>query len=360
MPRTSIYFLLGLLSISSLSLGKFNPDPNLLFKSSEPIKLIIQMDMVKVLNDKSEDPEYSSAYLIQLLEGNQIKKFNIKIKARGNTRRTSNICEFPLLKINFKKESTLNSVFEGQDKIKMVTHCREDEKYQNYAMLEYLVYKTYNILSDMSYQVRLVDVIYQDTEQKYPDIHKTGFLLEDEDLLAERIGGEITDKRIWSPDSCQAESYNIFSVFQFMIGNTDWWIHTRHNVDIIKVGQDELIPIPFDFDYAGIINTPYAIPSSQLPIKSVQERFFKGSCEPFDYYQETIKLFNEKKESIIALWDDADFLHNRFRKKSLEYLEEFYEIINNHQEFSEYLSEYCEFINNPPNRVSVKPGQKNK
>ena len=247
-----------------------NSKGNKLFSSNDPIELILQMDMEKVLNDKSKEPEYSPALLIQKIDDKSIQIFNIKIRARGKTRRISNICEFPPLKINFEKKSTRNTVFEGQDKIKMVTHCNESETYQNYALLEYLSYKTYNTLTDYSYRVRLVNVVYQDINQKYPNIEKSGFLIEDDDLMAKRVNASVSNKRIWSPDSCDQVATDIFSLFQFMIGNTDWWIHTRHNVDLISLEDQKLIPIPFDFDGAGIINTPYAMPSPQLPIVRVE------------------------------------------------------------------------------------------
>ena len=99
--------------------------PTSLFTNLEPLELILQMDMQKVLNDKSEDPEYSPAFLIQVLGDNDIQAFNIKIKARGRTRRIYDVCKFPPLKINFIKKSTKNTVSEGQDKINMVTHCQE-------------------------------------------------------------------------------------------------------------------------------------------------------------------------------------------------------------------------------------------
>ena len=64
-----------------------------------------------------------------------------------------------------------------------------------------------------------------------------------------------------------------------MIGNTDWYINTNHNIDVF---QDKvtgaLIPVAFDFDFAGVINTPYATPSKQIPIVQVRQRYFKGSC----------------------------------------------------------------------------------
>ena len=346
--------ILALLPLFSRASDNNDAASKNLFDSSEPIELILQMDMQKVLNDKSEEPEYIPAMLIQKINGTKIQLFNIKIKARGRTRRIQSICEFPPLKINFKKKSTKNTIFEGQDKIKMVTHCQESESYQNYALLEYLAYKTYNSITDFSYKVRMVNVTYKDIGQNYPDIEKTGFLIEDDDALAERLGGTLTDKRIWSPDSCHQKTVDIFSLFQFMIGNTDWWIHTRHNVDIVNLQNNSLIPIPFDFDYAGLINTPYAIPSSQLPIFNVKDRFFKGSCRTTNYYDDAINVFNLKKQSVLSVLESANYLEKRDKKSSLKYVEEFYEIINDPDKFSKYLNKTCDYVNNPPDRVSIK------
>lgn len=343
--------LLAVFPILSNASAKIDSIPNTLFSSTEPIELVLQMDMQKVLNDKSEDPEYVPAKLIYKHDANKIRVFNIKIKARGQTRRISDICEFPPLKINFEKESTKNTVFDGQDKIKMMTHCRESDTYQNYTLLEYLSYKTYNVITDYSYQVRMVNVVYQDIRQDYPDIHKIGFVIEDDDLLAKRVGGTITDERIWSPDSCNQDAFDTFSFFQFMIGNTDWWIHTRHNVDIINLKNKDLIPIPFDFDGAGIINTPYAAPSPQLPITNVRDRFFKGSCRTSIDYKNVINLYNLKRTSILSALEEAEFIDNNSKKATMKYIESFYKIINDPDKFDKFLAETCEFLNKTPGLV---------
>lgn len=326
---------------------------NSLFSSTTPIEIILQMDMEKVFNDKGKDPQYSPALLIQKIDEKNIQIFNIKIKARGNTRRISNICEFPPLKINFEKKSTKNTVFDGQDKVKIVTHCNESDEYQNYALLEYLSYKTYNTLTDYSYRVRIVNVVYKDIRQNYPDIIKSGFMIEDDDILAKRVGGKISDKRIWSPDSCENKAVEIFSLFQFMIGNTDWWIHTRHNVDLISLSDESLIPIPFDFDGAGIINTPYAMPSRQLPIITVKDRFFKSTCKTLNYYdyEETINQFNLKKDMILSMLDNALFLDKKYRKRAKNYIDDFYDIINDADKFGKYISQNCDFVNTPQYKV---------
>ena len=201
----------------------------------------------------------------------------------------------------------------------------------------------------------MFNVVYKDINQEIPAVSKSGFFIEDDDQLAKRIGGTISDKKIWSGDSCESYAVDIFTVFQFMIGNTDWWIQHRHNVDLISLSDDKLIPIPFDFDGAGFINAPYAMPSPQLPIINVRDRFFKSSCKPkkkYYDYEQTMKLFNQKKNAILSMLENASFLDKWFRKTSMKYISDFYEIINDPDEFSTYISQNCEYIDNPPQSSS--------
>ena len=349
MKWTLILTLLPIITLAN------EPDKNIpLFQDNKPIELVLEMDMQKVLNDRSENPEYLPALLVHRKSETQIRAFNIKIKARGRTRRITEVCEFPPLKLNFEKKSTKNTVFEGQDKIKMVTHCRNEEGFQNFSMLEYFTYKTFNQLTDNSYKVRLVNVIYRDTKQKYADIQKSGFFIEDDEMMAERIGGALSDKKIWSSDSCDQKAVNILALFQFMIGNTDWWIHTRHNVDIVATDNEVLIPVPFDFDYAGIINTPYAVPSSQMPIRHVKDRFLKASCKTMDDYSAEINHFNQQREHIYLTLADLNTLDKKHKKIATKYLDEFFKIINDPEKFNKFLDATCYYVNNPPNKVRVR------
>ena len=45
----------------------------------------------------------------------------IKVRVRGKSR--LEFCHFPPLRLNFKKGAVAGTVFEGQDKLKLVTHC---------------------------------------------------------------------------------------------------------------------------------------------------------------------------------------------------------------------------------------------
>ncbi len=322
-----VIVIAGLLTIfNSISKAKEGP----LFQREEPLELILEADLVTIVSDKSEEPEYTTALLIHVLPDNNMKAFEIKVKPRGSTRRMTELCECPPLKFNFKKNHLENTVFEGQDKLKFVSQCRQNEAFENYVLEEYLLYKTYNIITEESYRTRLVNITIKDIKLRVPTISMTGFLIEDDKTVSKRLGAKEYDKMVYSQDSCADSSVDRMSMFQFMIGNTDWYINTKHNTDVFEIKSDKsLIPVPFDFDFSGVINTIYARPSKEIPITSVRQRYYKGSCRDDSSLDATIRLFNEKKSDIYVLYSTFDYLPKSVIKKSLKYYEKFYKIINN-------------------------------
>lgn len=323
-----------------------------LFESDEPLNITLIADVVALVEDKSDEPEYSPALLMHHLGKYDYDALEIQVKARGKTRRVTNLCDFPPLKFNFKKKGVGNTVFENQDKLKFVSQCKQQEDFDHYVLEEYLLYKTYNILSEESYKVRLVNITIRDNKLRVPAIEMTGFLIEDDKPLAKRIGAKSYGKSIYSQDSCVDVSMDRLAMFQYMIGNTDWYVNTGHNTDIFKYKIDAaLIPVPYDFDYAGVINTSYAIPSKELPIKKVRQRYYKGSCRDFDGYDSTIKLFNEKQDEIYSLYNAFEYLPDYVIKKSLKYYDKFYKIVNNTDLLADSFNRTC---NQGPLNTSIK------
>ncbi|MCK5470340.1 MAG: hypothetical protein KAI99_17580 [Cyclobacteriaceae bacterium] len=301
-----------------------------LFQRDEPLELFLEADVIALTEDKSEEPEYTPALLIQKLPDYKINGFEIKVKPRGNTRRLTDLCDFPPLKFNFKKNQLNNTVFEGQDKLKFVSQCRQLDEFKNYVLEEYLLYKTYHIVTEESYKVRLVNITIKDKKLRIPAFQMSGFLIEDDKSLAKRIGAKSFEELIYSQDTCTEASVDRFAMFQYMIGNTDWYINTKHNTDIFKYKRDgSFIPVPFDFDCAGVINTFYAKPSIEIPITQVRQRYFKGSCRDFNAFNATFRLFNEKQDEIYTLYNTFEYLPKNVIKKSLKYYNKFYNIINN-------------------------------
>jgi hypothetical protein len=294
----------------------------------EKLDLEIITDIPALINDKSEDPEYMSAIVRYLSPDDEINRLPIKVKARGGTRRLTGLCEFPPLKLNFKKKSVAHTIFEGHDKLKLVVQCQPEETYRDYLLEEYLLYRTYNVITEASYRVRLVNLTVRDISDPKYVINMPGFIIEDDETLATRLNYNKFDGPVHSQDSLQQLAMNSMALFQYMIGNTDWYIRSKHNTDVFEASDNALIPVPFDFDAAGVINTVYAKPSVNIPITDVKTRFFKGYCTDSQSFAQAVSVFRDKKNEIYALYNNFVSLPRRVIKKSLSYYDGFYQIID--------------------------------
>ena len=146
------------------------------------MELTLQYDLKSVSKDRGEDPQYHQA-TIHYKTNQDTFDIPIKVRTRGHFRKMSTNCKYPPLYLNFAKSSTPeNSIFRGQDKIKLVTPCRGDQ----IVIHEYLVYKLYNLVTSKSFKARLVKVIYHDKVKNKSTDPYFGILLEDEDQMAKR------------------------------------------------------------------------------------------------------------------------------------------------------------------------------
>ena len=300
-----------------------------LFESEEPLKFTLIIDIKTVKNDNSDDPQYSEGKLI-LHDASGDINFDIQVKARGHSRRLYNICSFPPIKLNFKKKAVKGTVFGGQDKLKLVAYCKDSDQFQDYVIQEYLIYKMYNFLTPYSFKVRLAEITYKDLNDKSREVTRYGFLIEDDNTMAERNGGIITEILMSSHDRCDRNTIDLFTLFQYMIGNADWWVAKPivHNAKLINKEGEPIIPVPYDFDYCGVINANYAVPPEVLPIESVRERYFMGYCRLPGTYEKTITIFNEKKDEIYDLYRNFELLNEKKKKTILKYYDDFYKIVN--------------------------------
>ena len=60
------------------------------------------------------------------------------------------------------------------------------------------------------------------------------------------------------------------ALFEYMIGNLDWSVPVRHNIKLIVPKEDSnaiAFPVPYDFDYSGLVKTDYAIPPPELELR---------------------------------------------------------------------------------------------
>lgn len=295
-----------------------------IFGDETPINLQLKYDITSFIRNKMKG-EYLDAELVIDYEGYSVTK-NIRLKARGNNRKE--ICFFPPIYLNFKTDPIENSELKGFRKIKMVTHCSTSKSYSNYLLREFLVYKLYNILSNNSFRVRLLNIDYTDTGKKGRHYKRYGILLEPIELLVKRTESvEVDGANVQGVNVSDYEA-DVVALFQYMIGNTDWRIKSGHNTKFIKpLGQltQKVIPVPYDFDYAGFVGTNYAKPQEWTSIKDVREREYLGYCRDNDEaYLKVIGLFMQKKDEIMETISSFTYLSEKERNHLLKYIESFY------------------------------------
>ncbi|MDX1507526.1 MAG: hypothetical protein R3358_04550, partial [Woeseiaceae bacterium] len=181
----------------------------------------------------------------------------IDVRVRGKSRRR--VCDFPPLRLNFPDDDTAQTIFAGQDKLKLVTHCFDRESAQADILQEYAAYRIFNIISDIGYRVRLLHVTYTDTDGLPGESTFTryGFLIESASELADRVGGTPVDVSGVSLATLDDGQEAAVYVFQYLIGNTDWSLVTAneddvccHNGDLIDIGDARYF-VPYDFDLSG-------------------------------------------------------------------------------------------------------------
>jgi hypothetical protein len=321
-----------------------------LFASDDLLTLTIEAPLKSVFKERDQISSYHPGVLT--LEGSDGSTVNldVQVKTRGKFRLNPRNCGFPPLRVNFKKKQVQGTVFAGQDKLKLVTHCQDKrDEYEQNLLLEYLVYRTYNLLTDLSYQVRLARITYVDTEGDRDPITKYAFFIEDEDDMAGRSGWDAVRAPMVSPLDYEHDQLNLVEVFQFLVGNTDWAAFTAapgeaeccHNMTVIGNPAGPVFPVPYDFDWTGLVSARYAKPDPSLPIRSVRQRLYRGICYNRDRIDGTLPAFQEHKESVYALFQDQEGLGEKELERTIKYLDEFYEILGDPKKAKRAMHDQC-------------------
>jgi hypothetical protein len=83
---------------------------------------------------------------------------------RGKSRAVA--CQFPPLLLNFPAKELGGTWFDGENRLKLATHCEQNEAFERYQAIEYTAYRVLNLLTDTSLRVRPVEVTYYDTKKR--------------------------------------------------------------------------------------------------------------------------------------------------------------------------------------------------
>ena len=302
-----------------------------LFNNDQVLKFDLKLNQKAVKKDVGDDRTYHWAKVIYMNENGDSVKLKIKVRTRGNFRRASSNCNFPQLKFKIPKKVRWDkNIFSGQSRLKLVVPCFKDKvRYEELVMKEYLAYKIYNLFTEQCYRVRLVHINLIDSLKNEKSLSFRGFFLEETDQMAKRNNGKTLKLTNFQQESINRQQMTHLAVYQYLIGNTDWSIAGLHNIKLLFVNNNNVpVAIPYDFDWCGFVNSPYAVPAPQIATSSVRIRVFRGYKRSLEEYEPVIKQFNDKKGEIYQLFENNQFLSEKEKKNTKNYFDEFYEIIN--------------------------------
>ena len=316
----------GMRAIAAISLGlgsaAFAKDAEPLFRSNEVIRITIKGPV----GAASDAPKPAT-----LTSGGET--LPIAFTARGITRRQKDICPFPPLRVIFNQPPPATSLFAGQKRLKLVTHCRSGPDFQQYALLEYAAYQMYNVLTPISFRARLAMIDYV-TDGGKPIASRYGFFIEDIDEVADRNGLKEPKTPDRVPSSVLSPTHAArFAMFQHMLGNHDWSMRAGpagegccHNGRLIGPlpGGNLLAPVPYDFDFSGMVGTPYATPPDQIPISNVRIRFYRGYCSHNLQALQAAADMRAKRAELLGTLAATPGLDERNKARATSYLEKFF------------------------------------
>jgi hypothetical protein len=320
--------------------------PGDLFATEQPLVLRLEAPLRTILRQRN-NPEYQRARIVAADEQGAEVAVDLRVRVRGKSRVRS--CEFPPLLLNFPGAQPAGSPFEGENRLKLVTHCDASSTYEQYVRLERQVYRVLDLLTDASLRTRLVTVIYYDSERGSEVATKPGFLIEDEERFAERLG--LTTVALERIDAARydAAALAVLDVFQYFIGNTDWSAlagpadeQCCHNVVPFARADGVLLPVPYDFDSTGIVDAPYAVPPERLSIRTVRQRLYRGRCRDLAELTPVFARFLEQRAAIAALFTSSTGITERSAARARAYVDAFYAVLADPEETESEFRVNCE------------------
>jgi hypothetical protein len=257
----------------------------------EAVKMTLEADMTTILENRNKDIYYPAT--LTAADGKSLK---IEVKLRGKYRRK--IAEIPPLKIKFKKKDLKAQGLDTLNEIKLVLPVYDNALGDELVIKEYLAYRMFEKLTSASVRARLVRLTIRDMHvEQSRKVY--AIMLEDEEETTARLNGVLVEQYGISPDSLIMNQAALVSIFQYMIGNTDWDIAMMRNVRLIKSpATGKILVVPFDLDFAGLVSAPYASPSSDSGLKTVRDRFMMANGIKTEYLKRALKTVQSVQDDL--------------------------------------------------------------
>lgn len=286
-------------------------------------QLTLTADFDFLIENKKLNDEHPAKLTLKVAN-EPVINLAIKVKTRGVYRRR--FCDSPPLRLNFDKQDLdslgLNSAF---DKLKLVTHCMDNEFAEQVLLREYWAYKLYNQLTPQSFKVHLIKITYINAKDPSKQTEHLAFLIENNKEMAQRIGGAIVDRFGMTPSKLMASTHQNAMIFNYMIGNLDWHVGRNRNVKLVEIPNKKgLVVVPYDFDMSAFVFPSYARLNPDYKQIRFTDRYCVGRFSSKAALAKTIEKVQTLQPTIMSIFKKCPHLSEDSKYSMTKYLKSFY------------------------------------
>lgn len=297
------------------------------FLDEQPLDVTLSTNLGNLLSGKIKDEYQNATFTCKLPDSSTVSEV-IRLNVRGHSRRE--ICKMPPVRLLFRNPTSPRLA--PLKTLKLVNICRFNQADKQLLLKEYLIYKMYNLLTDKSFRVRLLNITFEDSKGSKKSFTQYGFVVENVDAVAKRNKCKEMNNIKIDQETSDRPNMTQVALFEYMIGNTDWSVWNNHNIKLLYQKKDSTakpFALPYDFDNAGLVNADYAVPDPLMGIETVTERVYRGYPRSAEELNTAIQVFNSKKDKIYELINNLEPLSSNVKKNTISYLDDFYKTINN-------------------------------
>ena len=315
-----------------------------LFRDTVPLQVTIVTELKALLRDRDTTKFVPHAAVVSYRDAAGVDiKFPATLRTRGHFRRQLKNCDFPPLKLEFKRDSVKQLLFQGNSTLKITTSCRPSvAEYEQYVLGEYALYRAYQLISPTYFRTRLARITYHDSARQMDDVVSWAFFVEDDKEVAKKFALSTDDARGALFADLDETQLAITSLFEFMVANTDWSVSGLHNVALMRDSTQNFHIVAYDFDWSGAVNPRYAVPDYRLNLRSVTQRLYRGPCKPLESWQPIFDRFIAARPKVEAIYASLPGLDPRRARTTLAYLADFYQLIGEPKAARRAITDGCQ------------------
>ncbi|WP_111670483.1 hypothetical protein [Algoriphagus litoralis] len=333
-------FLLSLLFYLFSAISSFGFQNGKLFKTDDPLPVKMAFS-VKELKKTTNDSTFMDSFILIESSPGKWDSIPMEMRTRGNFRLDN--CFYPPIRLKFKKKGIDGTVFEKNKSLKLVMPCQKTKGNDSFIGKEFLAYQLLEDITQYNFETRLVKIKFINLDdKKAEEIELLGFFIQDDDEVADRFDGKILEGRKIPPSFMQDSATVRQDFFQFMIGNTDFSTLFLHNQKVLQLPDETVIPLAYDFDMSGLVNPPYAQVNTQLGIKSITDRLYRGFCRDEAFLEMIRQEFLAKENQF---WSTVDrnqaYISEVDLKATKSFLSGFFDVLKNDRLFKEKILQSC-------------------